>query len=99
MTVPRHPIWTKEAVQEAFTYHRPFGDQPHRYEAIREAARQLAFVFIANCPLETAETTLALRRLQEAVMWANASIAVNGYGVADAETISEKLREADGPVR
>ena len=67
---------TDEQIQNTFTYHRPFGDQPQRYERIREVARSLALTIQKCCP-ESREKSLALTKLQEAVMWANASIAIN----------------------
>lgn len=59
-----------------FTYHAPKGDQQGRYECIRDAAKELANVIIANSP-GSAEQTLALRDVQRAVMMANAAIAIN----------------------
>lgn len=63
-------------VDNVFTYHKPFGNQPQRYEQIREAAKDLAKVVHAHCP-ESREKSLALTNLQQAVMWANAAIAIN----------------------
>ena len=59
-----------------FTYHRPFGDQPARYEALRSQAKLLAEAIQAMCP-ESREKSLAFTNLQQAIMWANASIAIN----------------------
>ncbi len=67
---------TQEQIANTFTYHKPFGSQPQRYENIREGARRLAENISANCP-ESREKSLALTNLQQAVMWANASIAIN----------------------
>lgn len=67
---------TNEQIQNTFTYHRPFGDQPQRYEQIRANAKVLAMSIQESCP-ESREKSLALTRLQQAVMWANASIALN----------------------
>ncbi len=63
-------------VQKAFTYHAPFGDQPERYQHLREQARDLALGIIASCP-PSRERSLALTNLQQDIQWANASIAVN----------------------
>jgi hypothetical protein len=63
-------------VESAFTYHPPFGNQAARYVTIREHAKVLAKVVLDLTP-GSAEQTLALRRIEEAVMWANASIARN----------------------
>jgi hypothetical protein len=63
-------------VDNIYTYHRPFGDQRERYVYIRNAAKALAQTILVQVP-NSAERTLALRKIEEAVMWANASIARN----------------------
>lgn len=63
-------------IEETFKYHAPTGSQPARYERIREMAREFAS-FIAGSTPASAEQTLALRALQQSVMWANAAIAIN----------------------
>lgn len=67
---------TQEELNNIFTYHAPKGDQPERYQRIREWAKELATVINRDCP-ESQEKSLALTNLQQAVMWANASIAIN----------------------
>jgi hypothetical protein len=62
-------------IEHWFTYHKPTGDQPARYEAIRAKAKELAYVFAANCP-PSADRSAAFRLLREAVMTANGSIAL-----------------------
>lgn len=64
-------------IENIFTYHSPRGDQPERYEAIRSAAKRLAHVIVDNTPA-CADQTAAIRKLREAVMTANASIALEG---------------------
>jgi hypothetical protein len=59
-----------------FTYHPPHSDQAVRYEELRGAAKVLAMKIADRCP-PSREKSLALTRLQEAVMWANAAIACN----------------------
>ena len=59
-----------------YTYHAPKGDQQERYEDIREKARELAELIERSCP-DSREKSLAHTKLEEAVMWANASIARN----------------------
>ena len=63
-------------IHEIFTYHKPFGSQPDRYVAIREKAKELATLVMSACP-DSRERSVALTNLQQAVMWANASIAIN----------------------
>ena len=57
-----------------FTYHKPFGTQPLRYEEIRATAWEFAEYLVNNCP-DSRELSLAITKLEEAVFWANASIA------------------------
>ena len=59
-----------------FTYHPPKGTQLDRYAAVRTKAFELATFIEENCPASR-ERTLAIGKIEEAVMWANASIARN----------------------
>jgi hypothetical protein len=59
-----------------FTYHKPKEDQAVRYEDLRLEAKGLALRILGSCP-PSRERSLALTKLEEAVMWANASIARN----------------------
>jgi hypothetical protein len=61
---------------KTFVYHAPKGDQPARYMTIREAAKMLATTVIECCP-QSRERSLALTKIEEASMWANAGIARN----------------------
>lgn len=63
-------------IEKNFSYHAPKGDQPERYERIREKAKVLAAYIDEKCP-DSREKSLALTKLEESVMWANASIARN----------------------
>lgn len=63
-------------VDNVFTYHPPFGDQTQRYENIRNAAKGLALL-IQDTSHPSREQAMALTHLQQAVMCANAAIAVN----------------------
>jgi hypothetical protein len=67
--------FTPEEIQDIFTYHAPRGDQQARYQAIREAAGKFALILVANTK-PSADQTAAIRLLREAVMTANASIAL-----------------------
>ncbi len=62
--------------ENAYTYHAPKADQPARYVAIREKAKELALLVEDCCP-DSREKSLAFTKLEECVMWANASIARN----------------------
>ncbi len=59
-----------------FTYYPPKGTQQDRYVAVRTRAFELASFIEDNCPASR-ERTLAIGKIEEAVMWANASIARN----------------------
>lgn len=63
-------------VEQIFTYHTPFGDQRERYEDLRAEALVFAQQIERQCP-PSRERSLAITSLQETVMWANASIAIN----------------------
>lgn len=66
----------KLELEKMFCYHPPKGDQVGRYVTVRSAGRDLAEYIMKQCP-DSPEKTLAIRKVQEAVMWANASIAIN----------------------
>ena len=59
-----------------FTYHNDPAKIPN-YVAIRDAAKVFAQVVIDNTP-ECADQSAAIRKIREAVMTANAAIALDG---------------------
>ena len=61
-------------IHHRFTYHAPKDDQPERYTYLRHVAETLAVDILRNCP-PSRERSLALTKLEEAIFWANASIA------------------------
>jgi hypothetical protein len=63
-------------IENNFKYHAPKEGQPQKYEEIRNTAKNLAYYIDQNCP-NSREKSLALTKLEEVVMWANASIARN----------------------
>ena len=67
---------TKADLDRRFTYHAPKNDQQERYIKIRDHARSMAELIQHSCP-HSREKSLALTRLEEVSMWANASIARN----------------------
>lgn len=67
---------TKDQIENTFTYHAPKADQPERYISLRDKAKELALLIQDSCP-ESREKSLALTNVQQAIMWANASIAIN----------------------
>lgn len=67
-----------EQIENTFSYHPPFGNQAIRYERIRAEAKAFALTLQRSCP-ESREKSLALTNLQQAVMFANAAIAINEF--------------------
>ena len=63
-------------IDNAFTYHAPKEGQPAKYQAIREKAKELAYLVDGLVP-ESREQSPAITKLEECVMWANAGIARN----------------------
>jgi hypothetical protein len=63
-------------IDNSFTYHSPKGDQQERYVALRNAAKNLAIGFLEMVP-PGREQSLAITKLEEAIMWANKGIACN----------------------
>lgn len=63
-------------IENNFKYHSPKEGQPEKYTAIREKAKELAYLIDEVCP-NSREKSVAFTNLETAVMWANASIARN----------------------
>ena len=68
---------TGQQLGELFSYQTPTDGQVERYRTIREAARGLAGLVNELCP-NSRETSLAITNIQQAVLWANASIGIHG---------------------
>ena len=66
----------RDDIDNRFTYHPPKGEQAERYVYLREQFRYVAQEVLRQCP-PSRDRSLALTKLQEAMMWANASIAIN----------------------
>lgn len=91
-------IDTLEGLEQTFTYHPPHGDQPARYVALRDLAKTFAGGILTACP-QSAERTLALRHVQQAVMFANASIAIHDQAVVDDIATPLPPAGGQGPTR
>jgi len=65
---------TSGDIDKDFKYHAPTSDQVEKYEEIRAKGKELALLVYDSCP-SSAESTTAVRKIEEAVMWANAAIA------------------------
>ncbi len=61
-------------IENAFSYHAPKEGQPEKYQAIREKAKELAYLIEELVP-QSREQSLAMTKLEECSMWANAGIA------------------------
>lgn len=78
-------------LEKRFTYHPPQPGQPEKYVEIRETAKKFAELLNTLCP-DSREKSLAVTHIEEAVFWANASIARNGEG-SQRETLVEQIRQ------
>jgi len=63
-------------IKNNFTYHPPKENQINKYQALREYGLNLAELINLLCP-DSREKSLAITKLEETIMWANASIARN----------------------
>jgi len=63
-----------EDLENWFSYHAPKRGQPAIYEEIRLAGAALAARVVYRCP-DSPERNEALKKIREAVMWANSAIA------------------------
>jgi len=63
-------------IENAFSYHAPKEGQPEKYQAIRGKAKELAYLIEELVP-QSREQSLAMTKLEECTMWANAGIARN----------------------
>ena len=66
-----------DRINNDFVYHKPLNEsQTERYGEIRESGRVMALGLLRRCP-QSRELSLALTKIDEAVMHANAAIARN----------------------
>lgn len=63
-------------IENDFRYHPPKAGQSPRYEQIRNAGKDLAYLLVRNCP-ESRELSVAMTELSIVIMMANAAIARN----------------------
>jgi hypothetical protein len=64
-------------LDNVFTYHKPTAEQLPIYEELRASAKDFAATIQRLVP-DCADRTAAIRKIREAVMTANAAIALNG---------------------
>jgi hypothetical protein len=65
-----------EGLHYRFTYHAPSAIQTKKYEDLRQMGLELAVDITDNQPTSR-ERSLAITKLEECIMWANAGIARN----------------------
>ncbi|CAJ1315934.1 Acb2/Tad1 domain-containing protein [Paenibacillus nuruki] len=69
----RTPEEQKAAIERSLTNIRPSDEGITRIEEVRAIAKQFAHVIVDKCP-DSRGKSLALTKLEEAVMWATKSI-------------------------
>lgn len=75
-------LWSDDderEIRNAFRYHAPTEEKVQMHERVRERMTDVAVEIAAMLP-PSREKSLFLERLQEAQMWANASIAIHVRG-------------------
>ena len=70
-------------MSETFKQHHMDADQLDRSDVVRTVAEDLEYAIKMNCP-KSRERSLAMTNLEQAVMWANKAIAINGKEKEDA---------------
>jgi len=65
---------TQREIDNRFTYHAPDDEKVVKHQAIRNGGKELAELIDALVP-EGREKSLAVTKVEEAVMWANAGLA------------------------
>lgn len=66
-------------IETRFTYHAPKPGQPELYQRIRDRAKELAMLIDTVVP-DCRERSIAITKLEEAVMWANVGVARRADG-------------------
>ena len=87
-TSPYEEFWYNE-IQEGFKYHKPNEEQIKAIDAIRSKSKELAELIVDLVP-EGAEKMQAITYIRQAIMFANAGIAINAV---DAIAYGEKERK------
>ena len=63
-------------ILKRWRHFKPHGDQSRRYIRINQETKNIAKILMHNCP-PSKERSIALRKLEEARLWANQSIMKN----------------------
>jgi hypothetical protein len=67
---------TNEQIENNFRSHLLTDEKAWKCEELRGSAKRLAYLIERNCP-NSREKSLAMTKLEEALMWANTSVARN----------------------
>lgn len=70
-------VLPKSEFESRFTYQPPNPDTQPVFASIRDEGKRFAELISENCP-DTREALKAIERVEEAIMWANASVARHG---------------------
>lgn len=73
------PLERDGHIEDVLGYHPATSDTAPRHAAVRDAAIAFARELITHAP-SSPERTLAFRHAQQAMMYGNAAIAINGGG-------------------
>ena len=68
------PHYQKDYLDNVFKYHKPDYEKGKAHALIRHECHKLAGVINELCPIST-ETVEAIKHIQSAMFWANASLA------------------------
>jgi hypothetical protein len=63
-------------IQHLFDFHPATPEQAQKYDMLRGLLKRAALIIDAECPVSREKST-AIEKLEEAMFWANASIARN----------------------
>ena len=84
----------EESLKRNFSYHAPNKATIELHEETREKYRLLAEYLYGTVGVDNKEMLLAMVRLEESLMWANAGIARGGYDIH--KLYEDKKEERDG---
>lgn len=82
----------KEQIENNFTFHAATPKRAEKYDTIRNTAKDFALQLNELCP-ESRELSLAITKLEEVSMWANAAIARNPEKKTEAEKFDEAMND------
>lgn len=77
---PRPLMTEAQIVAEFFKYQPPTDFTLPKFAAINQAAKNFAEVILANCP-RGSDRVVAIQRIRDARMSANAAVALNGLSL------------------